>query len=323
MNLEAVQNQLNKSAQLSRPPRDPNAESTFVKNDTFTTLKQSQIPNGVYEARLLPANPPKNPGLYYVQKHKILSKVVDGTDPRTGAPTQFPTYDTVLGSATNPGMTFLEPIVQFWNNWKRNNEDEYKSLPRFMQMAIDNLKGETYLDLPMLWKIDQVNDPFPGSNGKSVDWFKVTGASKKTVVGKNFQMKSKSLIGGKIWEGDKGSRKPMMRDGKEQYDGLLGLIQDYRDPETGESIDSLTEGVWLVITVSGKPAWEQTRYSIKAAPKQTPLAPELIEKYMAEENYPDVVARNQYYAKTNEEVELLFRDSYIYRELKALANWNI
>ena len=178
MDIEAVQSQLNQATDLNKkiwPKKerevneDGEPKEKWVKNDTFTTLKQSQIPNGTFEFRLLPPVEGKNPGLYLVQMHKIMMKREVAT--KDGAEIQYPVYEKVLGNVTNREMTVLDPVIKALNKLEQEKKADFDLLPKHLLDAVKAFKGEVYFEVPCLFKATHVNRPFKGSGGKDVDWW--------------------------------------------------------------------------------------------------------------------------------------------------------
>ena len=307
---EQVQSSLAEAQAQTRRPYVPKEGS---RNETFTSLRQNKIPEGTYDFRILPAVEGKNPGMYLVHRHGILQKAVQ----RSGSKGSFwaCNYDYVLGSTTNPEMTALTPIINYWKEFEVRHQADFKLFPEYVKMGLKELRGSTYFDVPCLFKAEQECITYEVDGNPRNSW-QITKPSKNNVVGKIFQMASRSIYG---------EPGPPDEDGIRRWSGVLGLFEDGRNEATNETIDSLGDrGAWIQLIVQRKTASGFPEYSVKSTQRGIgPLSQDLIDKFMSEENYPDVYAHNKWMRKSNAEIIAIFRESFLYKELNRLTGWTL
>ena len=300
---------LKKAQDAARKPYIPKEGEGYIKNDTYTTMKQKHIPEGNYEFRIMPRVDGKNPGMYLVQKHAFLKS----TSERQGERGAYDAnqYDYVLGSVTNPEMTYLDPIIVYWKEFEKRKRAEFEAFPSFLKLALKDLRGTTYFDVPVLIKAEHEADTFMIGDKEITTWH-LTKPSKTNILGKIFQMQNADIFG---------RQGPPDEDGVRSWDGVFGILNDFRNPETGETADSLGKtGQWLTLMVTRtKGTWPV--FGVKSTGKMGALSQELIDKYMHEDNYPDLYQHNKFFKKDNATVANMFRESMLYKELNTRTGW--
>ena len=314
MNVEKVQAML-KAAQ--EPTKKVYVQKDYgPRNETFTKLKLKDIPANSWDFRLLPPVEGKNEGMFLVNTIPIYIGQKQGTAGK------YNTYDHVLGSVSNPDCTFFDKVNAFWRNFERTQNDKYLLFPEHIQIALKKLRGDNYFDVPCLFRAKQSVEEYE-YNGRQYKGYRLTEPSEDNadISGKVFQMSNADIYGRETFVVDSASGKRVPT-GK--FDGVLGILQKFR--KNGESVDSLgPRGAWLTLTVQrperGAKRWPT--FSVSVSPDTGPLDKELVDKYMSEENYPNVPNLSKYMRKTNEEAEAIFRNSALYKELSALTDWRI
>jgi len=286
------------------------------RNETFTKQLLKDIPANSWDFRLLPPVEGKNEGMFLVNTIPVYIGQKQGT---TG---KYNTYEKVLGSVSNPDCTFFDKVNAFWRNFERTRNDDYMLLPEHLQIALKKLRGENYFDVPCLFRAKQSVEDYE-YNGRQYKSYRLMEPSEddSDIVGKIFQMSNADIYGRETFTVDSASGKRIPT-GK--YDGVIGLLQKFR--KGGESVDSLgPRGNWLTLTVQRpeKNAKGWPTFQVSVSPDGGPLAPELVDKYMSEENYPNVPNLSKWMRKTNEEAEAIFRNSALYKELCVLTDWRI
>lgn len=304
MDIEKLQRDLDRAREGTKKvyPDKENDGSTWVKNDTFTTMRQTHIPNGNFEFRILPAVEGKNPGMYVVQKHKILESIGQKQD---GSGQTFYNNIQVLGSVTNPEMTVIDDLVRELIHIEKTRPEDWALLSDDTKQIIANFKGETFIEVPCIFKADHVNAPFRIGT-KMIDSYNlVKPSSKDSYVGKVFQMKSRSIYGARMKDDD----------GKwtDEYDGIIGIKKEWGN------IDSLgEEGRWLKLSVEGKGGKGFPKYTVSPTTKVGAL-PDSLMYFMDEENYPNLYKKNDYFKKSNDEVLNMIRKSELLKILETFG----
>ena len=314
MNVEKVQAML-KAAQ--EPTKKVYVQKDMgPRNETFVKLKLKDIPANSWDFRLLPPVEGKNEGMYLVNTIPIY------IGQKQGATGKYNTYEHVLGSVSNPDCTFFDKVNAFWRTFERTQNDKYLLLPEHLQLALKKLRGENYFDVPCLFRAKQSIEEYT-YNDRQYKAYRLEEPSEDNadISGKVFQMNNADIYGREIYITDKASGKKVPS-GK--FSGVLGLLQKFR--KNGESVDSLgPNGSWLTLTVErpekGKSGWPT--FMVEKAADQGPLDQELVDKYMSEENYPNVPNLSKYMRKTSQEAEDMFRNSALYKELCLATDWRI
>lgn len=301
MDIKELQAKMDKAREATKkvyPEREN--DGGWVKNDTFTTLRQAHIPNSVLEFRILPEYPGRNPGMFVVQKHKILESY--GTRPDG---TQYPNYIQVLGSVTNPEMTLVDAIISDLVKIERTQPAKWAEIDQGVKDLIKAFKGETHIEVPCIFRAEHENRPFKIGN-KSIDSWYITKANKNNYIGKIFQMRSPTIYGSRMKDDSTGKW-------TDEYDGIMGIKNEWGD------IDSLgPEGLWLKLTTAGKGGKGFPSYKVDVTKDRGPLADSLAH-FMDPENYPDLYKKNEYYKKSNDDVLGILKGSKFLEILDSLG----
>ncbi len=306
MDIKELQAKMDKAREATKkvyPERENN--DGWVKNDTFTTLRQAHIPNSVLEFRILPDYPGRNPGMFVVQKHKILESY--GTRPDGS---QYPNYVQVLGNVTNPEMTIIDSIIADLVRLERTQNAKWKELDQGVLDLIKAFKGETHIEVPCIFRAQHENRPFKIGN-KSIDSWYITKADKNNYIGKIFQMRSPTIYGSRM-------KDELTGQWTDNYDGIMGIKNEWGD------IDSLGEdGLWLKLTTAGKTPPGKTQkgfpsYKVDVTKDRGPL-PDSLAHFMDPENYPDLYKKNEYYKKSNDDVLGILKGSKFVEVLESLG----
>ncbi len=290
MDIKQLQAQMDQAREASKKvyPERENSDG-WVKNDTFTSMRQAHVPNGVFEFRILPPFDGRNPGMYVVQKHKILESYGTKADG-----TKYPSYVQVLGSVTNPDVTVVDSIIKELIHIERTQPAKWAELTDETKEIIKAFKGETYIEVPCIFRAQHENRPFKIGT-KSIDSYFLTKADKNNYIGKVFQMKSASIYGQRL-KNDDGTW-------SEEYNGVMGAQLEWGD------IDSLgADGRWLKLKVAGKGGKGFPSYSVETTKDAGPL-PDSLMHFMSEENYPNLYKKNDYFKKSNDEILNLLKNS--------------
>lgn len=313
MNIEKVQAAL---AAAQAPTKKVYAQTYAPRNETFAKLKLKDIPANSWDFRMLPPVEGKNEGMHLVNTIPVYK------GQQKSALGSFNTYDYVMGSVSNPDCTFFDKVNAFWRSFERNQNDKYLGLPEHLQLALKKLRGENYFDVPCLFRAKQTVEEYE-YNGRQYKGYKLTTPSEDNadVIGKIFQMSNADIYGRETFIVDhvSGKRVPT---GK--FDGILGILTKFR--KGGESVDSLGHrGAWLTLTVQrpekGSRGWPT--FAVSVSPDTGALDANLVDKYMSEENYPDVPNLSKWMMKTNEEAQDMFVNSALYKELCAVTDWRV